>query len=1009
MIVLTNLSSPFLDRIQIAEEVDHLSVQINHNGLEAVIMPLYLNFNSWNSDFENLQSLLNDKQNELILAVGDMNGRIGTEQEIDEEINLADFNNKRKSKDSLVNANGRKLLDLFNYYGLIVLNGRSVGDPEGEHTLINARGSSVIDLAAVSINLLPLISNFKVINFPGSDHLPIECSFKVGTTVSEGGEGARLLPLLPKLRWSDSDKTRYCDKVGQALSQLQLTDDSQSNVNNIVSCIVNSTPTRQVSGNNKALNNKQVWFDFECLSARKRVFRLLNLFRKTNSELARQQYLTEQKKYKSMCIIKKNLYTDTIINKINASSDTKTFWSAVNKIKKKDIKRVGNISNEKWVNHFKLLLNPPLLSSRISFAYPQINDELLDRDFSLNEMAIVLRNVKTGKAPGFDRVPYEFFKYSPAVLKQKLILVYNHILQTGVIPSSFKRSIIFPLHKKGGLDEVGNYRGLSFIDCVSKIFLGLVNNRLNSWTNHNNVMSELQAGFRKGYSTIDNIFNLSNMVHLKLAKKEKLFCFFVDFSSAFDTIDRQALIYKLSCIGISTKIINLLSSYYVGTTAGVWCKEGVTESFETKMGLRQGCILSPLMFSLFINDLPEVLEGGCSFGTTRVNMLMYADDIVIMSPTAAGLQHMMNRLQKYCETWNLLVNLNKSKVIVFRKGGQLGPNDRWRYNGNQIEVVNSYKYLGINFTTTLSWRQHLSDKSRSAKTAMNVIWGNLMSNTKIPISVKFKIFDTIIRAILSYGSQVWGFLESSHVEAVQRDFIKRLFRLPYNTPHYALYLEVNIDKLWVSTLKTNMSYLLKALSVERNRLTGILARQVIEKDIYWCKEWKKLGNGVNTSLNFDVQELDILQTQLMSVVEEVRLRWRSDCVGRARTSRYHQQYLTLDLDLGDRSAIRDDLDISTISWAIKTRAELVNLNYKPWLQNEEFNCSLCNLHETETVFHFMAICPILKHIRKLHFGKNLLGRAEFEGYLNGRDWRSLGGFMKDAWGYRWHLTQEFNH
>lgn len=245
--------------------------------------------------------------------------------------------------------------------------------------------------------------------------------------------------------------------------------------------------------------------------------------------------------------------------------------------------------------------------------------------------------------------------------------------EKGEVAESFKHSIIFPLYKKGDANVVENYRGLSFIDCIGKIFMGLLNDRISNWVNDNKIITEFQAGFRKQYSTVDNIFNLSCMVNLRIAEKnQKLYCFFVDFKAAFDTIDRKALFFKLSCLGASTKMIKVLKDLYSGTTASVWCREGLTESFTTTIGLRQGCICSPNLFSLFVNDLPNFLEGGCKFGKEKINILMYADDVVLIAPTATVLQHMINRLENYCDLWNLCVNLDKSKVMVFRKGANRG-------------------------------------------------------------------------------------------------------------------------------------------------------------------------------------------------------------------------------------------------------------------------------------------------------------------------------------------------
>ncbi len=148
---------------------------------------------------------------------------------------------------------------------------------------------------------------------------------------------------------------------------------------------------------------------------------------------------------------------------------------------------------------------------------------------------------------------------------------------------------------------------------------------------------------------------------------------------------------------------------------------------------------------------------------------------------------------------------------------------------------------------------------------------------------------------------------------------------------------------------------------------------------------------------------------LSDVVQGVRERWRAHIVGMARTSVYHRQYLDLDLDLADRSVLTQCSDINTISWTIKARAELIPLNYKPWMKDKIFTCSLCNLREDETVYHFVAVCPILANIRKTSLGKPVLDKNEYLDLLNGRDWRALVNFLRNAWMYRWQLVEEFNY
>lgn len=126
-------------------------------------------------------------------------------------------------------------------------------------------------------------------------------------------------------------------------------------------------------------------------------------------------------------------------------------------------------------------------------------------------------------------------------------------------------------------------------------------------------------------------------------------------------------------------MLEVLTDLYNGTSAAVWCKEGVTNYFETEVGLKQGCIMSPLLFCLFVNDMVDTLNGGCVIGNLKIKALLYADDIVLMAPTATSLQLMINDLEKYCQQWNLKVNLTKSKIMVFRNGGKLGKNDKWYF------------------------------------------------------------------------------------------------------------------------------------------------------------------------------------------------------------------------------------------------------------------------------------------------------------------------------------------
>jgi len=165
--------------------------------------------------------------------------------------------------------------------------------------------------------------------------------------------------------------------------------------------------------------------------------------------------------------------------------------------------------------------------------------------------------------------------------------------------------------------------------------------RLENWVKNNNILTECQAGFRKGYSTVNNIFSLTSIARSYIDSGKKLYAFFVDFRAAFDSIDRRTVNYKLSNIGISTAFLNILQILYTDNLAAVWDGEQLSEWFTTEAGVKQGCLLSPLLFSLFLNDITDSLPCGIQICGCSIKALLYADDIVILAESPVELQAMI--------------------------------------------------------------------------------------------------------------------------------------------------------------------------------------------------------------------------------------------------------------------------------------------------------------------------------------------------------------------------------
>lgn len=925
--------------------------------------------------------------------IGDLNARVADRQILNScLVDNTNITSCRKSKDSVADSNGKSMLEWMNDCGGIILNGRSAGDEEGENTFIGAMGTSVIDYACCSINIIDLIDNFKVLGKPFSDHMPITVSFITGCDVTQNAL------LLPKLRWDETKTGIFRKHVTDRLTTLELAeemnvDEKLEKLKKIIFDFNN------MMGNKNVFTPKNKWFDYKCYNARKDMFKYLNLCRKFPGFCEfRIKYVEKMKYYREVCCEKRVTYDKNMVIKLGNAKDSKEWWSIANSFKNKRFVVSQSIPLYTFVAYFKNLIAPEIVSLDFMYAAPEVSIPILDGIITTNELKDVIEKSKDSKAPGIDRIPYEYYKNAPEEFIQELCRIMNNIYNSAVIPTSFQETIIFPIYKKGDIDLVQNYRGLSFSNTDYKLFTGILLNRIESWSNENNILCECQAGFRKNYSTLDNIFSLANIVQLQLSKKKKLYAFFVDFQAAFDTVNRQALFYKLSNHGMSSKMLTVLRKLYESTRSAIWNGTEISETFNVTLGVKQGCVLSPLLFSLFINDINEELPGGLNIGDATIKLLMYADDLVLFAEDRVTLQDMIDKLAEYCRAWGLVVNLNKSKTLVFRNGGRKSIMDTWAFDGNVIETVNEYRYLGVLFTYNLSFNKHLDEKLVTSKSAINQTWAKFVRNKNILSSNKYRMFEAVARSMMCYGGQVWGFKEYEQCEKLQRFFLKKMFCLPNNTPNYMLSLETGLDNLFAHTLKLHFDYIRKVMCLPDTRLTKITAREIIKNEVYWAKEWKSIVSTIDDGFQFswDIEKWKKSHSDILEKIMQKRWTTNTD---RAKASMYHDAYPNLKYAKVP-NYFEDKNPIDKISLIFKARGGLLDINARAFKTNTTGYCDLCNLDEAENTYHFIARCPIFKSYRKKFLGSDKLSVDEFSDYLNGKNYELLYLFLKGALKYR---------
>ena len=261
--------------------------------------------------------------------------------------------------------------------------------------------------------------------------------------------------------------------------------------------------------------------------------------------------------------------------------------------------------------------------------------------------------------------------------------IFNIILDSGVLPEVWSVGLIKPNYKqKGEKDNPENYRPITLVSCIGKLFTGILSNRLYTYAENNEVFSNTQAGFRKGQSTTDYIFILYSLIEMLNFRKKETFYAFIDLKQAFDTVWQDGLRWKLVNCNKDGKCLNLIKGMYSNIKHCLVVNGEQTEFISCNVGLRQGENLSPLLFAIYLNDLENFflqndLHGGAECLSSNLDdevyiyfqlfFLLYADDTVVMSESSNGLQNALDTYNDHCKEWKLTVNMKKSKVVIFAK------------------------------------------------------------------------------------------------------------------------------------------------------------------------------------------------------------------------------------------------------------------------------------------------------------------------------------------------------
>ena len=469
---------------------------------------------------------------------------------------------------------------------------------------------------------------------------------------------------------------------------------------------------------------------------------------------------------------------------------------------------------------------------------------VLNEPFLDDEIEKALKRLKNNKAAGFDCIINEFLKNSPQTMVHMLTRWFNLVLRSGVIPEEWCIGIIQPIFKKkGSPNDPDNYRGITLLSCVGKLFTAVINARLNTFLESNSILGMEQAGFRHGFSTIDHIFALHCIAAYYTAKRKRLYVAFLDYKKAFDLIDRQALWSKLLQSGIRGQVLDVIRNLYNRAKSCIRARDGMSEFFVSKIGVRQGENLSPLLFALYLNDFKEFMDNrvdglddissAISLAGSdtareldtlvRMSVLLYADDTILMAETENGLQLALKAVEEYCRTWTITVNPAKTKVLIFSRG-KVRKFPQWTLEGVRLEVASEFCYLGVHFNYNNNMKKAIHHQVKQAERALYALRSKIR-RLNLPLDIAIHLFNHTITPILLYGSEVWAFEDTEQLDVFQRKFLKEEMGLRRSTPNCMVYGEVGQSKISQLANQRMLSYWYKiAGSGGEKKLPGILLR-----------------------------------------------------------------------------------------------------------------------------------------------------------------------------------------